>query len=64
MIEVGMPAVAPGGVGRLFVRLIVSPPVAVVGTVITTGDQTADVVAAGFNGAHFAVEPATAVPQL
>jgi hypothetical protein len=49
------------GTRRLFVRLIVSPPLAAVGTVITTGDQP---VAAGFNFAQVAVEPATAVPQL
>jgi hypothetical protein len=46
---------------RLLVRLICSPPVADVGTVITTGDQP---VAPGFNIAQVAVEPATAVPQV
>jgi hypothetical protein len=46
---------------RLFVRLIESPPVAVVGTVITTGDQPE---AAGFRLAQVAVELLTAVPQL
>jgi hypothetical protein len=64
MIEVGMvfAVVALTGVNeRLFVRLIVSPPVAVVGTVITTGDHPVE---AGFNGAQVAVEPVTAVPQL
>jgi len=48
------------GTGRLLVKLIVSPPVAVVGTVMTTGDQPA----AGFNGAQVAVEPVAAAPQL
>jgi hypothetical protein len=62
MIEVGTEF--PFENDRLFVRLIRSPPVAPVGMVITTGDQTADDIAAGFNAAHFAVEPATAVPQL
>jgi hypothetical protein len=62
MIEVGIPLLAPGGVGRLFVRLICRPPDAVVGIVITTGDQTAGLpAAAGFNGAQVA-EPVTA-PQ-
>jgi hypothetical protein len=37
------------------------PPEAVVGTVITTGDQPA---AAGFNLAQVAVDPVTGVPQL
>jgi hypothetical protein len=64
MIEVGMvfAVVAPSGVNeRLFVRLIVRPPAAPVGTVITTGDQPP---ADGFNGAQVAVEPVTAVPQV
>jgi hypothetical protein len=47
---------------RLFVRLIPSPPAAVVGTVMTTGDQPA---AVGFNLAQVASEPpVTAAPQL
>jgi hypothetical protein len=46
---------------RLFVRLIPSPPTAVVGTVMTTGDQPA---AVGFNLAQVALEPVTAAPQL
>jgi hypothetical protein len=49
---------------RLFVRLIVSPFVAPVGTVITTGDHNVGNVAAGFNAAHVALEPDTAAPQL
>jgi hypothetical protein len=52
--EVGTP-------GRLFVRLIDSPPEATVGIVITTGDQPG---AVGFNLAQVAADPATAVPQL
>jgi hypothetical protein len=59
MIDVG--TVFPFAKDRLFVRLMVSPPVAPVGTVITTGDHPAE---AGFNLAHVAVEPVTAVPQL
>jgi hypothetical protein len=47
---------------KLFVRLICSA--CPVGTVITTGDQLAGVVAAGFNAAQVAVEPVTAAPQL
>jgi hypothetical protein len=72
-IEVGIVfgVVAPVGVNeRLFVRLIVKlvGPVAAMGTVITTGDQVDGTVAtvdtdAGFNTAHVAVEPVTAVPQ-
>jgi len=73
-MEVGIvfAAVAPVGVNeRLFVRLIVklvAVPVAAMGTVITTGDQVDGTVAtvdtdAGFNAAHVAVEPVTAVPQ-
>jgi len=51
-----------GTPGKLLVKLIVrSVPV---GTVITTGDQTAGVVAAEFNARQLAVEPATAAPQL
>jgi hypothetical protein len=48
---------------RLFVRLIVSPPVAPVGIVIITGDQPA---AFGFNLAQVALEitPVPSVPQL
>src|SRR5215469_4231161 len=52
------------GTGRLLVRLIASPPVAPVGTVMTTGDQTVVVVAAAFKAAQVAVEPATTAPQL
>jgi hypothetical protein len=55
MIEVGT---APG---RLFVRLTDSPPVAVVGTVITTGDQP---LAEEFSFAQVAVEPPTAAPHV
>jgi len=63
IIEVGTVLVpVPAANERLFVRLIVRPPVAVVGTVITTGDQW--VPAFGFNAAQVAVEPVTAVPQL
>jgi hypothetical protein len=47
---------------RLFVRLIVR--LCPVGTVITTGDQMAGVIAAGFNGVQVAVEPVAAPPQL
>jgi hypothetical protein len=54
--------VLPAGVNvKLFVRLIVSPPDAVVGTVITTGDHP---VVALLSGAQVAEEPVTAVPQL
>ncbi len=50
-----MPAVAPGGVGRLLVKLIVTLPG---GTVITTGDQP--IPAFAFNGAQLAgLESAT-----
>jgi hypothetical protein len=49
---------------RLFVRLIVSPPAAPVGTLMTTGDQMPDVVAAEFNGEQVAVEPLKMAPQL
>jgi hypothetical protein len=70
MIEVG--TLFPFANDRLLVRLIVSPPVAPVGTVITTGDQVCvvtggvpDVVTdKGFNAAHVAVEVATAAPQV
>jgi hypothetical protein len=72
MIEVGtvfagLPAGVVGVNVRLFVRLIVR--LCPVGTVILTGDQPAGVVsvaagAFGFNAAHVAVEPTTAVPQL
>jgi hypothetical protein len=70
-MEVGIifGVVAPVGVNeRLFVRLIVklvAVPAAAMGTVITTGDQVDGTVAtdAGFNAAHVAVEPVTAVPQ-
>jgi len=73
-IDVGteFAAVAPVGVNeRLFVRLIVKlvAPLAATGTVITTGDHVAGVggvvtgADTGFNGAHVAVDPATAVPQ-
>jgi hypothetical protein len=70
--EVGIVfAVAPVGVvgvnERLFVRLIVKlvNPELAIGTVITTGDHVAGVVVtdAGFNAAHDAVEPVTAMPQ-
>jgi hypothetical protein len=47
------------GTARLLVRVIVSPPVAPVGTVITAGDQPVVFVLA-----HVAVEPVTAVPQV
>jgi hypothetical protein len=49
---------------RLFVRVICSPPVAPVGTVINTGDQTAAVVAAGLRDLQVADELATTAPQL
>jgi hypothetical protein len=66
MIEVGtvFGVVLPVGVNeRLFVRLMVSPPAAPVGTVITTGDHP-PVPAFGFNAAQVAVEPVTAAPQV
>jgi hypothetical protein len=67
MIDVGtlFAVVAPVGVNvRLFVRLIVSPPAAPVGTVISTGDHTVeDVVAFGFRALHVAADPVTAAPQ-
>jgi hypothetical protein len=68
-------AAAPAGVvgvkERLFVRLIVRVAGAAAvpaGTVITTGDHPAGVVAVaagafGFNAAHAAVDPVTALPQ-
>ena len=74
-IEVGMVFVvaAPVGVNeRLFVRLIVklvAVPAAATGTVMITGDHVGGVggvvtgADAGFNGAHVAVDPVTAVPQ-
>jgi hypothetical protein len=74
-MEVGIvfAVVVPVGVNeRLFVRLIVKlvavPAGAAIGTVITTGDQVDGTVAtvdtdAGFNAAHVAAEPVTAVPQ-
>jgi hypothetical protein len=67
MIDVG--TVFPFAKDRLFVRLIVSPPVALVGTVIITGDQLAGVVVVAgttlvARAAHVAVEPVTARPQL
>jgi len=74
-IDVGMvfAVVAPVGVNeRLFVRLIVklvADPAAATGTVMTTGDHVGGVggvvtsADAGFNGAHVAVDPVTAVPQ-
>jgi hypothetical protein len=70
-MEVGIvfAVVAPVGVNeRLFVRLIVklvAVPAAAMGTVITTGDQVGGTVApdAGFDAAHVAAEPVTAVPQ-
>jgi hypothetical protein len=51
----------------LIVKLVAVPGAAM-GTVMTTGDQvdgTVDTVDtdAGFNAAHVAVEPVTAVPQ-
>jgi hypothetical protein len=62
------------GTGRLFVRVIVSPPAVPVGTVMITGDQrfiTAGaevlagvVTAAGLVAAQVATEPVTSVPQL
>jgi hypothetical protein len=64
--------VLPVGVNeRLLVRLIWRPPVAPVGTVITTGDQvagTGGVAAAfpsdgGFRAVHAAADPVTAEPQ-
>jgi len=71
-MEVGtvFAVVAPVGVNeRLFVRLIVKlvAPAVLIGTVIKTGDQVADVAAVaaelGFNGLHVAVAPVAAVPQ-
>ena len=76
-MEVGtvFAVVAPVGVNeRLFVRLIVklvAVPAAAAGTVITTGDQVAGTggvavgfpIDAGFNAAHAAVDPLTALPQ-
>jgi hypothetical protein len=70
--EVGIPfaVVAPVGVKvRLLVRLMVRlVPVATYGTVITTGDQVAAVVAVaadkGFNALQVAVEPDTTAPQV
>src|ERR1035438_5290711 len=60
-IDVGILFGAPDVVNeRLLVSWIAKPPAAPVGTVITTGDQP---VAVGFNAAHVAVEPLTAVPQ-
>jgi hypothetical protein len=59
MIEVG--TVFPFMNESEFVRLIVRPPVAPVGTVITTGDHPVPIV---FNEAQVAVEPLTTVPQL
>jgi hypothetical protein len=47
---------------KLFVRLIVSPPVAPTGTIITTGDHVPP--AFGFRAAHVAVEPVATAPQL
>jgi hypothetical protein len=66
MIDVGtvFAVEAPVGVNaRLFVRLIVRPPDAPVGTVINTGDQP---VAAGFNFAQVAVDVmvVASVPQV
>src|ERR1700730_7840208 len=62
-VGTGLAVVLPVGVNdRLFVRLIVR--LCPVGTVITTGDQMAGVIAAGFSGAQVAVEPVTAAPQL
>ena len=46
--DVGIPDIAPGGVGRLFVKLIVR--LFPVGTLITTGDQLLP--AAGFKAVH------------
>jgi len=60
MIEVGTEF--PFAKVRLFVRLIVSPPAAPMGTVITTGDQPAP--AFGFRELQVAVEFVTAAPQL
>jgi hypothetical protein len=65
MIDVGTVFAVEEPVGvnvRLFVRLICNPPVAPVGTVITTGDQPPE--EAGFNAAQVAPEPDTVVPQL
>jgi hypothetical protein len=61
VIEVG--TVFPFKKVRLFVRLIVSPPVAPVGMVINTGDQTADVMAAGLRALQVANEVLTDAPQ-
>jgi hypothetical protein len=58
MIEVGR--AFPFIKDRLFLRLIVSPPVAPVGTVITTGDQPLIVL----NGLQVAVELDTGEPQV
>jgi hypothetical protein len=56
--------VIPAGVNEsLFVRLILRPPVALLGTVMSTGDHwPAD--RFGRKGAQVAAEPVTAVPQL
>ena len=59
--DVGMPLAAPGGTGRLLVKLIVK--ICTVGTVITTGDQV-PAVALKFNEAQVAVEPVAAAPQV
>src|SRR5215472_3848178 len=69
MIEVGIlfGVALPVGVNdRLFVRLICNPPGAAVGTVMTTGDHCPSIAAAGFSGAHLAVEmtPAARVPHV
>ena len=71
MIDVGTEF--PFAKDRLLVRLMVNPPVAPVGTVITTGDQVAGVAGvvavaavpadAGFSAAQVAVDPVTAEPQ-
>ena len=54
----------PAAKERLFVRLICSPPGAVVGTVITTGDQLPAAADVGFSAAQVAVEPDTAAPHV